>query len=69
MAIHYYLKALGILEPWIVQIALSDTVRVDVLTEEKIEELLEKVSSTESNLCIIYSKLNDWDKAQNYFEQ
>jgi hypothetical protein len=42
-AIPSYLKALAILGPWMVQIAVSDT-------EEKIEELLDKVSNTERNL-------------------
>jgi hypothetical protein len=68
-AMPYYLKALAILESWIFQIALTDTKRIDVLTEEKIEDLYSKVSKIERNLSISYKVLKDGNKAQHYCEQ
>jgi tetratricopeptide (TPR) repeat protein len=68
-AIPYFLKALAILEPWIAQIALSDIDRIDVLTEEQIEDLLEISSKTELSLSRGNIKLNNWDKSQHYYDQ
>ncbi len=51
------------------QIAVSDMERIDILTEEKIEELLYNASVTERSLTVGYGEINDWDEAQYHCEQ
>jgi fructose-bisphosphate aldolase class 1 len=68
-AILYHLKLIAILEPWIVQIAPSDNERIDYLTEEKMEDLFDKLSETEINLSVCYEEQRDRHKAQHYCEQ
>lgn len=63
-AIFYLQKSLALLNPWMLQINLTETERIDVLTEEMIE-----LSTTERYLSCNYMKLNDWENAQHHMQQ
>lgn len=67
--IPYYKKALEILDPWILQIDLSELEQIDVLSKEQIHHLFQILSETESTLRVGYRKIYDLDDAKHYQEQ
>jgi hypothetical protein len=68
-AIFYYKKIIEILGPWILQITPIERSRIDVLTEEQIEVILNTALRIEVNLSLCYLSLHDLDQAQYYQEQ
>lgn len=68
-SIPYYLKALAVFEPWIVQIDLSASERTDILDEQQTELLRDLQSKIEGNLSKAYGQVPDWDKAEYFRKQ
>jgi hypothetical protein len=67
--ISYLQKSLIILEPWIIQIGLSEREKTDVLDEGKINHLFYVMSSIETALKISNENLNDTEKELHHCEQ
>jgi tetratricopeptide (TPR) repeat protein len=64
-----FLKSVEMLEPWIYQIGLSESERVDVISEKNIDVLLHAILSMERSLVTGYRVLNNLDKAHHYSKQ
>lgn len=64
--IPYLQKALAILEPWRLQIDLSEKERIHVLEEQQIDHLFALLSEMEHRLGNAYGQLQDMDKAEHY---
>jgi hypothetical protein len=65
----YFKKVLAVLEPWRIQIDANAAERIDYLDEEKIDDLLGKLSWTEDRLGQSYGKIENWDMQQQCFKQ
>jgi hypothetical protein len=65
----YLQKTLAVLEPWRIQISLSEEERIDILSEETIQRLYDMLSVTEGYLIDSYRSLHDWNKTEHYCRQ
>jgi tetratricopeptide (TPR) repeat protein len=65
----YYEKMLDILRPWSTYLDLNRASHIDSINKEQISEILLRLSHTERNMGVIFSRRNQFDRAENHCQQ
>jgi hypothetical protein len=65
----YYKKMLDLLKPWSLKLDSNPTSRIDNLDKYQMDFLLRLLSTTESNIGMIFRKRNEFELAESYCQQ
>jgi tetratricopeptide (TPR) repeat protein len=69
LAFPYFEKMLDILRPWSTCVDLNRASHIDSINKEQISEILLHLSQTERSIGLIFTRRNQFDRAENHCQQ